>query len=152
MKHLIIFTNLWNCSTQYSQDSSFCSEFNFLYQVVLILQPVLWYCCSFSAPLPSPTPRALPALCPSPTPLAVAVAALTPLPHQQVLPREKVPWTNRKKRILFTAAVTWSLWRNWLARSAVNRKVGGSSPPRDGRSFSPCLKSLYSPQFKVPHG
>jgi hypothetical protein len=20
-------------------------------------------------------------------------------------------------------------WRNWLARSAVNRKVGGSSPP-----------------------
>ena len=21
------------------------------------------------------------------------------------------------------------LWRNWLARSAVNRKVGGSSPP-----------------------
>lgn len=22
-------------------------------------------------------------------------------------------------------------WRNWLARSAVNRKVGGSSPPRD---------------------
>ena len=26
-----------------------------------------------------------------------------------------------------------SLWRNGLARSAVNRKVGGSSPPRDGR-------------------
>ena len=25
-----------------------------------------------------------------------------------------------------------SLWRNWLARSAVNREVGGSSPPRDG--------------------
>lgn len=25
----------------------------------------------------------------------------------------------------------WSLWRNRLARSAVNRKVGGSSPPRD---------------------
>ncbi len=24
-----------------------------------------------------------------------------------------------------------SLWRNWLARSAVNWKVGGSSPPRD---------------------
>ena len=22
------------------------------------------------------------------------------------------------------------LWRNWSARSAVNRKVGGSSPPR----------------------
>ena len=24
-----------------------------------------------------------------------------------------------------------SLWRNRLARSAVNRKAGGSSPPRD---------------------
>ena len=24
-----------------------------------------------------------------------------------------------------------SPWRNWLARSAVNRKVGGSSPPGD---------------------
>ena len=24
------------------------------------------------------------------------------------------------------------LWRNWLARSAVNRKVGGSNPPRGG--------------------
>lgn len=28
-----------------------------------------------------------------------------------------------------------SLWRNWLARSAVNRKVGGSSPPRDVSFF-----------------
>ena len=28
-----------------------------------------------------------------------------------------------------------SLWRNRLARSAVNRKVGGSSPPRDGLFF-----------------
>ena len=26
---------------------------------------------------------------------------------------------------------TKSLWRNRLARSAVNRKVGGSNPPRD---------------------
>ena len=25
-------------------------------------------------------------------------------------------------------------WRNWLARSAVNRKVGGSSPPGSGSS------------------
>ena len=22
-------------------------------------------------------------------------------------------------------------WRNWLARSTVNRKIGGSSPPED---------------------
>ena len=28
-----------------------------------------------------------------------------------------------------------SLWRNWLARSAVNRKVGGSNPPRDDYFF-----------------
>ena len=28
-----------------------------------------------------------------------------------------------------------SLWRNRLARSTVNRKVGGSSPPRDGLFF-----------------
>ena len=28
-----------------------------------------------------------------------------------------------------------SLWRNRLARSAVNRKVGGSSPPRDVLAF-----------------
>ena len=28
-----------------------------------------------------------------------------------------------------------SLWRNRLARSAVNRKVGGSSPPRDAFFF-----------------
>ena len=28
------------------------------------------------------------------------------------------------------------LWRNWLARSAVNRKVGGSSPPRSECFFN----------------
>ena len=26
-------------------------------------------------------------------------------------------------------------WRNWLARSAVNRKVGGSSPPGSEKLF-----------------
>ena len=31
------------------------------------------------------------------------------------------------------------LWRNWLARSAVNRKVGVSSPPR-----SECLFNFYA--------
>ena len=31
------------------------------------------------------------------------------------------------------------LWRNWLARSAVNRKVSGSSPPR-----SECLFNFYA--------
>ena len=34
-----------------------------------------------------------------------------------------------------TAASALSLWRNRLARSAVNRKVGGSSPPRDVLTF-----------------
>ncbi len=29
-----------------------------------------------------------------------------------------------------TKAIDMPLWRNWLARSAVNRKAGGSSPPR----------------------
>ena len=29
-------------------------------------------------------------------------------------------------------------WRNWLARSAVNRKVGGSSPP--GGAYFFCLE------------
>ena len=34
-----------------------------------------------------------------------------------------------------------SLWRNWPARSAVNRKVGGSSPPRDDEApgFPPLI-------------
>jgi hypothetical protein len=31
-------------------------------------------------------------------------------------------------------------WRNWLARSAVNRKVGGSSPP-GGRFF--CVLDFF---------
>ena len=35
----------------------------------------------------------------------------------------------------------WSLWRNRLARSAVNRKVGGSSPPRD--EMSPFRMNLF---------
>ena len=48
------------------------------------------------------------------------------------------PWTETK-RVRFDGialmAEQLSLWRNRLARSAVNRKVGGSSPPRD-ESFS----------------
>ena len=34
------------------------------------------------------------------------------------------------------AQLLLSLWRNRLARSAVNRKVGGSSPPRDEKFLS----------------
>ena len=41
-----------------------------------------------------------------------------------------------------------SLWRNRLARSAVNRKVGGSSPPRDA-SFGPFNVHCY--YYLSPH-
>ena len=34
------------------------------------------------------------------------------------------------------------LWRNLLARSAVNRKVGGSSPPRSVNFLRFCYDSL----------
>ena len=43
------------------------------------------------------------------------------------------------RRTLITVVsgcVQRSLWRNRLARSAVNRKVGGSSPPRDDHFYS----------------
>ena len=36
-----------------------------------------------------------------------------------------------KYRLVFEIFRQLSLWRNRLARSTVNRKVGGSSPPRD---------------------
>ena len=37
-----------------------------------------------------------------------------------------------------------SPWRNRLARSAVNRKVGGSSPPRDVLSFYSIYPIIYT--------
>ena len=36
-----------------------------------------------------------------------------------------------RKTVPLKECASPSLWRNRLARSAVNRKVGGSSPPRD---------------------
>ena len=36
-----------------------------------------------------------------------------------------------------------SPWRNWLARSAVNRKVGGSSPPGDCTCFLCMIISTF---------
>ena len=39
-----------------------------------------------------------------------------------------VEFIKREKELVL---VCESLWRNRLARSAVNRKVGGSNPPRD---------------------
>ena len=35
-------------------------------------------------------------------------------------------------------------WRNWLARSAVNRKVGGSSPPGGDTIFVKIVVFLRS--------
>ena len=43
--------------------------------------------------------------------------------------------------IFSLVASSLSPWRNRLARSAVNRKVGGSSPPGDGILFS--LRSFF---------
>ena len=40
-----------------------------------------------------------------------------------------------------------SLWRNRLARSAVNRKVGGSSPPRDELAFFLMILDIFQ---KIP--
>ena len=37
-------------------------------------------------------------------------------------------------------------WRNWLARSTVNRKVGGSSPPGSENSFG---FAIYIKEGKV---
>ena len=36
---------------------------------------------------------------------------------------------------ILSTLITLPPWRNWLARSAVNRKVGGSSPPGGAISF-----------------
>ena len=41
----------------------------------------------------------------------------------------------KKSLMLNSPTSVLSLWRNRLARSAVNRKVGGSSPPRDDSVF-----------------
>ena len=40
-------------------------------------------------------------------------------------------------------------WRNRLARSAVNRKVGGSSPPGGAISFYLCFFSLNSKSYDL---
>ena len=40
--------------------------------------------------------------------------------------------TNSTRPKYSTLAIQRLPWRNWLARSTVNRKVGGSSPPGSG--------------------
>ena len=42
---------------------------------------------------------------------------------------EKIASTKIYENLHMGSLLHLPLWRNWLARSAVNRKVGGSSPP-----------------------
>ena len=42
-------------------------------------------------------------------------------------------------------------WRNWLARSAVNRKVGGSSPPGSENVFLDISCLIWSDLDKLCH-
>ena len=67
---------------------------------------------------------------------------LRPLGHATCLPTRVILLLKKKPSITMLFTVTFpslpyqSLWRNRLARSAVNRKVGGSSPP--GSAFCKC--------------
>ena len=47
------------------------------------------------------------------------------------------------KVAIWILRITAHLWRNWLARSAVNRKVAGSSPARCACFFFPLLYFFY---------
>ena len=51
---------------------------------------------------------------------------------------EKIASTKIYENLHMGSLLHLPLWRNWLARSAVNRKVGGSSPP-GGDDFCPTL-------------
>ena len=54
-------------------------------------------------------------------------------------------WVNRNT----ANELGLSLWRNRLARSTVNRKVGGSSPPRDGLHFARKHITLWRTLLKI---
>ena len=56
--------------------------------------------------------------------------------HSSHAPKMDAPTDSIHGEENFPVAINLSLWRNRLARSAVNRKVGGSSPPRDDLAFS----------------
>ena len=43
--------------------------------------------------------------------------------------------------------ITWLPWRNWLARSAVDRKVGGSTHP--GAIFFLLSTYIYTPFYTI---
>ena len=51
-----------------------------------------------------------------------------------------------------TSVSLMSPWRNWLARSAVNRKVGGSSPPGDAMNkYFDQMKQIVLPLLMIPN-
>ncbi|CAK8691060.1 unnamed protein product [Clavelina lepadiformis] len=54
---------------------------------------------------------------------------------------------SNERRQLISRESCKSLWRNRLARSAVKRKVGGSSPPRDERGFKGPL--IFPPMIQL---
>ena len=59
-----------------------------------------------------------------------------------------------KEDIVYYDCATYqpSLWRNRLARSAVNRKVGGSSPPRDDFFFAQNCDEYYRAELAPTSG
>ncbi|XP_037679731.1 uncharacterized protein LOC119525202 [Choloepus didactylus] len=82
--------------------------------------------------------------------IAAARASISRRPHLLRRPRPR-----RRARAAHRAAPGGSrgvsLWRNRLARSAVNRKVGGSSPPRDVL-FPPVETRGHRPAFSLTPG
>ncbi len=65
---------------------------------------------------------------------------LRPLGHATLMCGLRHNRVNSEERFLMSwcrdlGKASQSLWRNRLARSTVNRKVGGSSPPRDADFF-----------------
>ena len=69
--------------------------------------------------------------------------------HHQPRPLSRHVWMRSPTGTVIESSGrhAMSLWRNRLARSAVNRKVGGSSPPRDVGVFFPISK-LFTNSLK----
>ena len=70
---------------------------------------------------------------PSTLPLRHAASLSSLAPIHALLTESR----GRHKSWILSGIDTQSLWRNRLARSAVNRKVGGSSPPGGANFFTP---------------
>ena len=56
----------------------------------------------------------------------------------------KIVFFSDRTLMSWDKVVNMPLWRNWLARSAVNRKAGGSSPPRGATTkVDVCLVQFF---------